>query len=101
MVSLRRRDLPIPEADARRLLGLFNGYDEDDVRRAFVAAVTAAHPDAGGQGGDLDMLSQARDTLLLLYGVNIACPQCLGRGSIRGRFGNVPCGRCEGAGNVA
>lgn len=84
-------------SDARQLLGLVNGYTVDDVRFAFSRAVKAAHPDAGGTGGDMTKLRDARD---LLLGAKKTCVPCKGRGRILGRMGSVMCSRCNGDGTV-
>lgn len=83
---------------ARKLLGLVEPYTEDDIRAAFRAAVKALHPDAGGQGGDMDSIVAARDTLIGALTTGTICAQCGGTGSVRLRVGVTKCTRCKGAG---
>ena len=49
---------------ARELLGVAPGAGEQDLRRAFRRAARVAHPDSGGQVGDVAALRAARDLLL-------------------------------------
>ena len=103
MKTLTEANTTMRLKDAAKLLGLFNGsiINPDAIRAAFVTAVHTTHPDAGGRGGDLDAITQARDILLQNIGAETPCPQCAGRGSIKARLGSVPCGRCEGEGTIA
>lgn len=85
---------------ARAILKLHNGFTIADVRRAFVAACNACHPDKGNTTGDLDDIVQARDLLLANALGDLTCNQCKGNGYIRGKIGVYDCGRCGGTGTV-
>lgn len=83
---------------ARRILNLPDSYSEADVRQAFVAACNAAHPDAGGKGGDMAAILEARDILMGNAKTDIPCKTCQGSGYVRGRGVAVRCGKCNGSG---
>jgi len=93
-------------AEARRLLGVSEGATPEEIRAAFTRAVKDAHPDAGGQGGDIQQLKWARNLLLerRLPNENTAaihpCPMCNGRGSVALGFGYERCTTCNGTGEV-
>lgn len=86
--------------EARRILGMVNGYTVEAVREMWLSKVRAAHPDAGGCGGNLDDITTARDVLISALGGETSCKQCLGRGYIKARLGSVECGRCGGEGTA-
>lgn len=93
-------------AAAALLLGLTLPATAEEVRQAYVDRVRAAHPDSGGQGGDMQALKEAR--LLLMREVNRAvenvesrsCPMCLGRGRVITGFAAEPCNMCGGKGTI-
>lgn len=49
---------------ARALLGVSRGASESDIRRAYRAKMTSAHPDRGGSNAEAARLAAARDRLL-------------------------------------
>lgn len=76
-------------------------FTPNDVRTAFCAALTKAHPDLGGDAAAapdrLKALTAARDTLLawLAQAPKADCKECQGRGFVTGRWGmRFPCSRC-------
>jgi hypothetical protein len=89
------------EARARELLGYGGPLgDKPGVSAAFSKAVKAAHPDAGGTGGDIGALKEAREYLL---SCNIAtkkpCPICKGVGIVATQaFAGMQCQSCKGTG---
>lgn len=65
--------LAVRHTTALALLDLEPNYGADDVRRAYVNAVKKMHPDAGGKGGDINALTQARDVLLQTLRSEVSC----------------------------
>jgi RecJ-like exonuclease len=86
--------------EARRVLGLVNGYDTSALRAAFVDAIKADHPDNGGTGLNIGKITEAKDVLELDLLGKLPCPQCKGRGSIPSRLGASECSRCGGEGTL-
>ena len=84
---------------AARLLGIARLSKPKVIHRAFKEKAKSRHPDAGGDGGDLAELREAR-TVLLEYvkrrGTVVACESCDGTGK-RGQF---KCMACNGNGKV-
>ncbi len=87
--------------EARRILGMVNGYTVEGVETQFRVFAKANHPDNGGTGLGLCDAKEARDVLISALGGETACNQCLGRGYIKARLGSVECGRCNGEGTAA
>jgi hypothetical protein len=97
-------------AAALHALHMLDGYDPrapldpGAVRHAFAEAVKAAHPDAGGTGGDIQVLKEARDYLLCVADPAThqkpACVFCGGRGNISFGFTTTVCTRCRGTGEA-
>lgn len=89
---------------ALQTLGLTDPVTREEIGAAWKRAVRAAHPDAGG-AGDVAELGRARDKLLSdadIYdralancGKNTSCKMCGGQGTVRGRFGAIPCTSCN------
>jgi hypothetical protein len=67
---------------------------------AFRRKVKEDHPDAGGNGGDMALLTEAKDLLVAALCGKNTCVQCSGRGTIKARLGSVECGKCHGEGIV-
>lgn len=88
-------------AEALALLGFGPGTTflaPEVVRAAYAAAVKAEHPDHGGEGTRLQLLKDARDTLLCPSDIG-SCKLCRGAGKVRGRFGAQACTACKGTGD--
>ena len=56
---------PLPEDEARAILGVGPGAGEDEIRAAHRRLVTALHPDKGGSVELTRRINAARDRLLL------------------------------------
>jgi curved DNA-binding protein CbpA len=54
----------MPEAEARDILGVDSGADDDTIRAAHRRLVSAVHPDRGGSAGLTRRINVARDVLL-------------------------------------
>lgn len=52
------------DARARAVLGISRGASDSDIRRAYRAKMTSAHPDRGGSNAEAARLTAARDRLL-------------------------------------
>ena len=64
-VYLRRPAVkPLPEAEAREILGIGAGADADAIKAAHRRLVSAVHPDKGGSAELTRRINAARDTLL-------------------------------------
>ncbi|MCW3835371.1 DnaJ domain-containing protein [Sphingomonas canadensis] len=55
---------PMPEAEARAVLGVGERADEEAIRAAHRRLVTAVHPDRGGSEELTRRINAARDVLL-------------------------------------
>jgi len=55
---------PLPEAEAREILGVGANADADAIRAAHRRLVAAVHPDKGGSAELTRRINAARDTLL-------------------------------------
>ena len=55
---------PIPEAEARDILGVAPNADAETIRAAHRRLVAAVHPDKGGSAELTRRINAARDTLL-------------------------------------
>ena len=55
---------PIPEAEARDILGVAADADAETIRAAHRRLVAAVHPDKGGSAELTRRINAARDTLL-------------------------------------
>jgi DnaJ-class molecular chaperone len=100
-------------AQALVLLGLDKAacdLTSEIITTAFRRAAVASHPDTAqpltSQGEsvstrhDMDALRLAKKKLLDdTEGANNACAQCRGRGTVRHKLGNRPCGACKGTGD--
>ncbi len=87
-------------SDARKLLGLHNGYTASDVRQRFTELAKAGHADLGGCA-DMAQLVEAKDLLLANHAGDIPCPACGGRGStLANKFVALWCERCDGNGVI-
>lgn len=91
--------------EALMMLGLDAAMPtHDEIRAGFTQRVKLAHPDTGGLTTEaartIALLTTARNLLLRdATGQNIPCPQCRGRGTIRGKFGTLQCAACNGKGD--
>lgn len=98
--------------EAMEALGLvgsaLNEMTPSGVKKAWAAAVTAAHPDTEGNwhvrptdaATQIATLTTARDLLLsVIAGSDRACKLCKGLGKVRGRFGARDCIACKGTGD--
>ena len=56
---------PVPEDEARAILGVGSDASEDEIRAAHRRLVTALHPDKGGSVELTRRINAARDRLLL------------------------------------
>lgn len=92
---------------ARHLLRVAPDATPDEIRTAFTHKVKESHPDAGGSGGDIQQLKQARNLLLeatkqRLPSENNAamqpCQMCSGSGRGVVGFRNQRCTTCNGTG---
>ena len=64
-VYLRRPVVkPLPEAEAREILGVGASADADAIKAAHRRLVSAVHPDKGGSAELTRRINAARDTLL-------------------------------------
>jgi hypothetical protein len=59
-----RRPLAMPVAEARRLLGVEEGANLEDVRAAHRRLIARVHPDTGGSADLAERVNAARDTLV-------------------------------------
>lgn len=98
--------------EARRFLGLHATavLGENDIRKAYSAAVRLAHPDIGGGHGNeasnVGRLKEAKDLLLKIVAdreeiFGTKCLQCKGTGQVRGTFATAVCRSCKGSGKDA
>lgn len=55
---------PLPEAEAREILGVGPDADADTIRAAHRRLAAAVHPDKGGSADLTRRINAARDTLL-------------------------------------
>ncbi len=60
----RRPRITLSEAEARAVLGVDAGADDEAVRAAHRRLVTAVHPDKGGSADLTRRINAARDVLL-------------------------------------
>jgi CysZ protein len=64
-IYLRRPAVkPLPEAEAREILGVSATADAEAIRAAHRRLVSAVHPDKGGSADLTRRINAARDTLL-------------------------------------
>ena len=60
----RRRTPPISPSEARRLLGLAEGANLEEIRAAHRRLIAKVHPDAGGSAELAERVNAARDSLV-------------------------------------
>lgn len=59
-----RRRAAMPPAEARRLLGVAEGADLEEIRAAHRRLIAKVHPDAGGSAELAERVNAARDALV-------------------------------------
>lgn len=98
-------------AAARALLGISGAYTAAEIKTAFRNKAKIGHVDAGGSGGDMAALVEARDLLLTTVVESPSetttgkeektCQLCSGTGMVASGFGATECASCRGTGIVA